>query len=100
MPKQEEIKNPWCTYNYGFGSGGFGRVVQDKGSIVYIQYTENQKYNYEPWEAEWVFRFKTLEEAVINHIKNNQDFQMRNKNPTNREIMRLINQKFPSYFQD
>lgn len=96
----EKITNPWCTYDFGFGPSGFGKVVRETGDIVNIIYSESQHYPSEPWESNCVKRFSTLEQAIENYIENRPRTEIRDKEFSPEEIKQEAMQKFPSYFEN
>lgn len=60
------IKKPWCTF--GLMPHSVGRVVADRGNSVDILYADGQLYPAESWDARYVRRFGTPEEAIAHML--------------------------------
>ena len=95
--KKEDIKKPWCTYNFGIGPAGVGRIEKDSKSHVLVRDSEGQMYPLECWDPQYVKRFATLDEAVEEYIKYGADGESPRDRMSEREYVKL---KFPSYFKE
>jgi len=95
-----EIEKPWCVYSFGLGLSGFGKIVRDKKTCVYIRYSERQLYPSSAWEPAYVTRFNTLNEAVEYYIENRPGVDIRDRQLTPDEVRENAWRDFPSYYKD
>ena len=80
-----EIEKPWCTYSFGLGLSGFGKIVRDEKIFVNIKYSEGQMYPSSAWNPAYVIRFDTLDEAVEYLRDNGVNIELIRNNSQGRE---------------
>jgi len=95
-----EIEKPWCTYSFGLGLSGFGKIIRDKKTCVYIRYSEGQLYPSSCWDPNYVTRFDTLEEAVEYYIEHRRGVDIRDRQLTPDEVRGYAKRDFPSYYKN
>lgn len=99
------MNKEWCTY--GYESPNFPQYV---GKVVYesknkksvdILYSEGQLYSPELWDATYVRRFDTLEEAFEYLIENEPSYDTRMDHAwTRAKHWEHVKYCFPSYFEN
>ena len=76
---------PWAVCQDMFPLA-IGLVVEDRGTHLYLLYSENQKYPAECWDSKYVRRFDTPKQAT--------DFYVVRSNETKEELTDLIQKAF------
>lgn len=65
----------WCVYN----GNGVGYIEEEHshycGKTLYIRYSENQQYELQLWDAKYVDRFDTWQEALADYKKYGSKFR-------------------------
>ncbi len=92
-----EIKKQWCTFSYGLGPVGIGKVVRDSGEVVGVIYSERQG-SADSWDSRYIKKFNTLEEAIESYIQKRSKGDLRGDVISEEDIWRNAKEDFPSYF--
>lgn len=92
---KKEIENHWCIYNF-LEQTGIGIIYEEGKNCLIVQHSENGPYA--PWNPDCIKRFSTATEAIQDYQKTKLKPYSLEKTLTNEEVLNIVKEKFPSYF--